>query len=899
MSLNLNLTPSGQLTLIESGTDIGFVDKWTSHISEAFSSSSEEGLFALAAAKATQPLSPTLAYWREFSSKYLIKLIRIPGTDSAKITAILPPSEAELSTTLLSAPPMQGGEYLSIEVLTLLWQKLDAWVVTSIHESKTELSVWLGTHAPIWQQVGRVCFHLAENKGDVDLPFAFMATYSPKLSTSGQVQYKPLGRALQEYAGDKNKAALLKLLSPVFNASEKLEFIREMIQSGDIYHPIAWSSREAYQFFKNIPVFEESGLLVRVPNWWRKPPRPQVQVSIGDENISRLGSDALLDFKIDVVLEGEMLSKAELDELLQSDEGLVLIRGKWVEVSGEKLKEALQHWRKVEKDAAEDGISFIEGMRMLAGAPVDLGSGVGKIETDRLWTEIKAGAWLSNTLASLRNPENVKSSIDLDHFQGILRPYQETGFQWLYLLSGLGLGACLADDMGLGKTVQMLALLTALKNEGKTDAFPSLLVLPASLLANWKAEIERFSPSLTTRFIHTSETEKETLLKIANNPSDELSGVDLVLTTYGMLHRQPWLKELEWQLIILDEAQAIKNPGTRQTRAVKQLKSNARVALTGTPVENRMADLWSLFDFLCPGLLGSHRKFKGFVKNLESRMEDRYAPLRRLVSPYILRRLKSDKSIVPDLPDKTEVKTFCGLTKKQVALYSKSVDELKYGLQNKDGIDRRGLVLKYLIRFKQICNHPSQLLGDRDYNGVDSGKFARLQSISEEIFSRQEKMLIFTQFREMTNPIADFLEEEFGVRGLILHGGTAVKQRKILVDKFQNDSGFPFFVLSLKAGGTGLNLTAAAHVIHFDRWWNPAVENQATDRAYRIGQHKNVLVHKFMTRGTIEENIDVLIEDKKQLSDGILNTGAETILTEMSDEELLNVVALDINRAEL
>ena len=424
-------------------------------------------------------------------------------------------------------------------------------------------------------------------------------------------------------------------------------------------------------------------------------------------------------------------------------------------------------------------------------------------------------------------------------------------------------------------------------------------MLPASLLANWKAEIQRFAPTLKAVFIHPSETDKATLAALARKPGKGLTKTDVVLTTYGMLPRQKWLLEMEWWLVILDEAQAIKNPSTRQTKTVKQLKANARIALTGTPVENRLSDLWSLFDFLCPGLLGSTARFKKFVKILEAREHDRYAPLRNLVQPYVLRRLKTDKSIISDLPDKTEMKAFCGLTKKQAAMYAKSVAELAVALEGLDGIKRRGLVLAYLMRFKQICNHPSQFLGDGAYKPDDSGKFDRLVTICEEIKSRQEKVLVFTQFREMTEPIAAFLSDVFGQEGLVLHGGTAVKKRRTLIDRFQKEDGPPFFVLSLKAGGTGLNLTAASHVVHFDRWWNPAVENQATDRAFRIGQHRNVVVHKFICQGTVEEKIDALIEEKTNLADDILKAGAESLLTEMSDEELLNIVALDVDRTKL
>jgi non-specific serine/threonine protein kinase len=372
---------------------------------------------------------------------------------------------------------------------------------------------------------------------------------------------------------------------------------------------------------------------------------------------------------------------------------------------------------------------------------------------------------------------------------------------------------------------------------------------------------------------------------------------DLVITTYGMLARLDALRQQPWNLAILDEAQAIKNADTRQARAVKEVKASARFALTGTPVENRAADLWSIFDFLNPGLLGSAAAFTRFLRARDAADQPDYAPLRALTRPYILRRLKTDKRVIADLPDKTEVRAWCSLTKPQAALYQKAVSELAEALESADGIQRKGLVLAFIMRFKQICNHPSQWLADGGYAPEASGKFTRLRELAEEISERQEKALVFTQFREITDPLAGFLGEVFGRPGLVLHGGTAVAQRRKLVEAFQRDDGPPFFLLTVKAGGSGLNLTQAAHVIHFDRWWNPAVENQATDRAFRIGQKQNVLVHKFVCRGTIEERIDQVIEDKKSLSTELLEGGGEKLLTEMNNDELLRFVALDLHRA--
>jgi non-specific serine/threonine protein kinase len=378
---------------------------------------------------------------------------------------------------------------------------------------------------------------------------------------------------------------------------------------------------------------------------------------------------------------------------------------------------------------------------------------------------------------------------------------------------------------------------------------------------------------------------------------ERIGAYDLVITSYGSLLRTPWLCDTAWCVAVIDEAQAIKNPSALQTKAVKTLKAGARIALTGTPVENRLGDLWSIFDFINPGLLGTAKEFTRFTKKLSSQPHAAFAPLRELVRPYILRRLKTDKSVIADLPDKTELKTFCSLSKQQAALYGQSVAELAKQLEEVEGIQRRGLILGYLMRFKQICNHPSHWLGSGDWAESESGKMTRLRDLAEVIAAKQEKLLVFTQFRETTGPLAAFLSSIFGRPGLVLHGETAVKNRQQLVRRFQEDEGVGFFVLSLKAGGSGLNLTAASHVVHFDRWWNPAVENQATDRAFRIGQKKNVLVHKFVCRGTVEEKIDEMIESKRALARDVLESGPDLLLTELKDDELLKLVALDINKA--
>ncbi len=897
MTWEIAVTPAGHLLLEESGSsETALPDPWSKSLADAFSAHQVSGLFALAARSSSSPLSPSVTYWREFACLFLTELCRTPELADKGLKSIEAPPLPELEMMLSSMPPMRGAEYLNVEMLRNFWNELDSWVFEAVSSSDTTLSSWLKKNAPLWHQVGRVCFHLAENKRDAGFPFAFMATYAPRMSRGGRVQYQPLSKALQAYAGERNKKALVNLLSPVQLACEKSAFVRELVESKDVFHPLMWTPAEAYRLLKEVPILEESGLLVRLPDWWRKRPRPRVTVTIGEKKQNSLGLDAMLDFRADLVLGDTRLTQEEIRQILNAQEGLLYIKGQWIEIDSERLSEALAHWSQVEKQAAQGGISFIEGMRLLAGAPSNLDGDGAAFDEDCQWSFVNAGSWLAETLNSLRDPNRLAATKQSTSFHGTLRSYQKVGHDWLWFLSSLGLGACLADDMGLGKTIQILALLLSIKEAKRLPPRPSLLVLPASLLANWKGEIERFAPALRALFVHPAESSASDLAALNTEPDKSLGGVDLVLTTYGMLARQSWLLDRKWRLVILDEAQTIKNPSAQQTRTVKKLKSESRIALTGTPVENRLSDLWSIFDFLCPGLLGSTARFKSFVKSLDAREHNRYAPLRNLVSPYILRRLKTDKTIISDLPDKTEMKVFCGLAKQQAVLYSRLVEELSLALKTVDGIKRRGLVLSFILKFKQICNHPSQLLADGEYDPAASGKFDRLRIICDEIASRQEKVLVFTQFQEMTSPIATFLSEIFGRSGVVLHGGIAVSKRKDIVDMFQRADTAPFAVLTVKAGGTGLNLTAASHVIHFDRWWNPAVENQATDRAYRIGQHRNVLVHKFICRGTIEEKIDALITEKSELADDILADGGEGMLTELSDRELLDMVSLDLER---
>jgi superfamily II DNA or RNA helicase len=880
-------------------------------IERAFLDGQGAGLLHLGTMEVKTALPPSLAFARGFAQRYITQLCHLgEGAVPQDVELVAPPDDDELSTIALDAPPMLGLEYLDAEALRTAWLDLDAQVRGEAIASGKGVRAYLHEKNPLWRLVGRVTFHLAENKRDEDNPFAFLATYASGVSERGEAQHLPLARALQEYAGGANRKRLVALLTPIREASETLPWVQELVASGDIYHPLAWTPPEAHRFLRDVPALEASGLIVRIPNWWKadRPPRPQVSVRIGGQSVAALGAESLLDFSVAVTLGGETLTEAEKRELLSSSGGLVRLRGQWVEADGEKLATALAHWKRVERDARSGGISFYEGMRLLAGAS-ETGNVVGEVpEPLREWSGIEPGDGLHELLARLRNPEHEKDIL-AKGLQATLRPYQLAGVKWLALLTRLGLGACLADDMGLGKTIQVLALLLYLRSEEARDTSgrtrsgreagsraPSLIVAPASLIANWKSELERFAPGLSLFVAHPSESSVD--LNDEQQLEAALEGADLAITTYGLVTRTQSLRRRPWRVVVLDEAQAIKNAGARQARAVKQLTAASRIALTGTPVENRLSDLWSLFDFLNPGLLGDARAFATTAKRLAQGTDQPYAPLRRLVQPYILRRLKTDKRVISDLPEKTEVRAFCGLTREQAALYERCVQDLAEKLARTEGIQRRGTVLAHLMQLKQICNHPAQWQGQGGYAADRSGKFERLGALCEELAERQERALVFTQFREIAEPLAHHLGEVFSRPGLVLHGGTAVSKRRALVEEFQREDGPPFFVLSLKAGGTGLNLTGASHVIHFDRWWNPAVENQATDRAFRIGQKRNVVVHKFVCRGTVEEKIDALIEAKADLARDLLEEGGgEQLLTEMNDNELLRIVALDIHKA--
>jgi non-specific serine/threonine protein kinase len=850
-------------------------------IMSASPNNQDEWLLRLGLSDPDIKLSPSLDYFRKISQTFTQKLLKTSDLENLRDALDLSLSETEILSLLDYVPMMPGSEYINADFIDNLCDRFHHFFVTSIADYEGSVESFIQTFRSDIHLVGRIYFHLVENKKGEN-PFAFMATYSTRLNTEGKSRHLPLQYALEEYGDDQEK--LMDLLITVYRAAEKSALVNEMIETGEIFHPLSWAPNEAYTFLKEIALYEDAGILCRIPNWWKaKGASSSVSINMGEKKPSLLGMDTLLGFNASILIGGMALSPAEAKQLLAETEGLAFIKNKWVPVDHEKLKQTLDAYEKARK-YIKDGLTIREAMQLQLNPQkwIDLDN------DDEDQISISNGEWFESVMQKLRNPDQTQNAKLNSQFKAKLRDYQKKGLNWLYYMHQLNFGACLADDMGLGKTVQLLAFLNSIYQKKKHNA--SLLILPASLITNWVNEIHQFYPKLKYYVAHPGFHPQS--VKIERS-AKELDKYDLVITTYALSYRYEWIQQYCFQYIILDEAQAIKNPNTKQSKGIKKLSSTNRIIMTGTTIENRLSDLWSLFDYLNPGLLGNKKEFSEFIKSLKNN-QGGYKRLRRIIQPYILRRLKTDKSIISDLPDKVEMKTFAELSKKQIVLYEKIVSDMKKVIENSDGIQRKGLILSALIKFKQICNHPDQYLGIDTYEEKHSGKFSRLRDICETICEKRERVLVFTQFKEITTHLAEFLKSIFDKDGVIIHGSISVKKRKECIDRFQSDNYVPFMVLSLKAGGVGLNLTKANHVIHFDRWWNPAIENQATDRAFRIGQKKNVIVHKFITRGSIEEKIDQMIEEKKQLSNDIIGSAGENWITEMNNDEIMHLFQLKL-----
>lgn len=863
--LNFLFTEKGFLLDEKDETYPHEIQKWK----EKFGKSFIQALYNLGFEEKPAWLDAAGSYLYMVADQFLQQLTRLPDIELLREKVVIPVDE-DIAEKLLNAVPFTlGSEHVTLKWIQGIFTQLQNVFADEIKKYDGTVSLYLADKSQHLRVPERIFFHLVECK-DKDYPFAFLATYATK-DSKGKVKHMPLRYALTEYNAKRDK--LLELLACLNKASEASGLIGEFVTKGEMFHPLRLTAEEAWHLLKDIPAIEQAGIVCRIPNWWKKKAyNISMSVNLGEEKPSLLGMGTILQMVPQLTVDGITLTQDEIRSLQAQTEGLAYLKGKWIEVNHSHLEKLLQEMENYKGD-----LTLLQALRMgIESEQGKAGADVGPIVTN--------GTWLSELLKNLRTPRNIRSAVVPKSFHAVLRPYQKSGYTWLNYMDKLGFGACLADDMGLGKTVQVLAYLEKLRKTKKNARV--LLVVPASLIGNWQKESEKFAPEMSVVILHGGGAKK----------LGEFVKVDdsfLTITTYGMVTRILELEQITWDCLILDEAQAIKNPTTKQTRQVKKLKGSMRIAMTGTPIENDLTNLWSLFDFLNKGLLGGSQEFHEYCKHLEEYPEG-YAKLKSMISPFMLRRVKTDKTIIADLPEKIEQVDYVALSKKQTVLYRKYVSELAERLEKSDGMERRGLVLASLMKLKQICNHPDQYLGQNTFDEKESGKFAMLRELCETIYEKRERVLIFTQFKEITPYLDEFLSEIFHRHGFVLHGGTPIAARNQMVESFQGEKYVPYMVLSVKAGGTGLNLTKASHVIHFDRWWNPAVENQATDRAYRIGQKKNVMVHKLVCKGTIEEKINELLESKKELAANVIGSGGENWITEMSNEELLSVLKLEV-----
>lgn len=862
---------------IEGTADTPAITYWR----DRFKNDKFQALYELGFDKAQTAKTASFEFLSLIAEKFVEEfLINIPEIELIRgnLGADIP--ENIRGSILNSVPFVLGAEFINEDWLNNIFAKLVAIFNKEVSDYSGTVAQYMIDKRQDLKIPERVFFHLVENKKDIEFPFAFLATYATtvkvknaKKSAQQIVRHMPLSYALKEFKSDHSK--LLALLSCLNKAAEVSSLINEFVDSGEMLHALKLTSWEAYEILKAIPALEERGILCRIPNWWRHK-TSSVRLSVKFESKSMLGYDSLLSMIPELSVDGVTLNRREIKDILRQTDGLAMIKGKWVEVDKERLQSLLDRM-----DDFNGDISFFEAMRLKAGME-------GNDEDEITFSN---GDFIAETIKKLTNANELPKPKVPKSVKAELRPYQLSGYAWLNLMTELKLGACLADDMGLGKTLQVLTLLESFRTRNKNAKI--LLIVPASLLGNWESETARFTPKINIHILHgRSKAVLEQELK------DEISF--LTVTTYTTAAKLEELQNIQWDAVILDEAQAIKNAGTKQTKAIKKIPAGIRIAMTGTPVENNLSNLWSLFDFLNKGLLGSADEFHEFTKSIGDNPQD-YRKLRGIVSPFILRRLKTDKSIISDLPDKMEMIDYVSLSKRQIVLYREQVRELAELLAEDENdmtaIKRSGVILSTILKLKQICNHPDQYLGQGAFVPSESGKFEMLREICETIHEKREKVLIFTQFREIIDSLSEYLSGIFNREGLIIHGGTRVKKRTELVETFNNTNEFPFMILSLKAAGVGLNLTGANHVIHFDRWWNPAVENQATDRAFRIGQQKNVFVHKFVAKGTIEERINDIIESKKSLAENVIGSG-ENWITKLSNKEILEVMSFTPARSE-
>lgn len=809
---------------------------------------------------------------RHFSEHLLTEIVSntyLPASFDKKITG----------TLIADCLGAKNGSHYAQNTNGELYQQWRVWR-DRIHQSQTSVPFYL-------------CFQLQDPpKSEEAWQLQFLV--APKQDPSLQISLLDYWRLkpdrqqeLQKYFGDSFEQHLL------LNLGYAARIYPQLWQGLETDQPIGipLELTAALDFLQESAwVLENAGYKVIVPAWWTPQGRQRAKIklrakgksvsSASDKSKSYFSQERLVQYQYDLAIGDQKISEEEWRELVQAKSPLVQFRGQWMHLDQDKMQQMLEFWKT--QQAENPDMSLLDFMRMTAEGGDDV-----EVDFNRDKT-------LAQMLKQLQDKSKLAAITDPKTLQGTLRDYQKRGVSWLHYLEQLGLNGCLADDMGLGKTVQVIARL-AQEREQATESGtipPTLLIAPTSVVGNWRKEIQKFAPHLRSIVHHGNERAKA--VKDFEAMADQN---DVVITSFTLARKDSKLFDaVPWHRIVLDEAQNIKNPKAAQTKAILKLSATHRLALTGTPVENRLLDLWSIFNFLNPGYLGKQTQFR---KNFElpiqkdnDRMQS--ATLKKLVEPFILRRVKTDKSIIKDLPDKVEQKLYCNLTKEQASLYEAVVKDISGEIDEMDGIQRKGIILSTLLKLKQICNHPRQFLQDEsDFTPERSHKLSRLTEMITEVMEEGESLLVFTQFTELGDALEKYLRQTHHYNTYYIHGGTHRHKRERMITEFQEpDTGPSVFILSLKAGGVGITLTKANHVFHFDRWWNPAVEDQATDRAFRIGQEKNVFVHKFVAIGTLEERIDEMIEDKKKLAGAIVGSD-ESWLTELDNESFKKLISLN------
>lgn len=816
-------------------------------------------LFELAFSEIKE-LSASVAFLKYISKEFINSVVNDPGFNLRPKPEPILLSDQTVHNIVKNVPYATGSEHVTAFWVSRIIELLNQTYSLSCTSSGESPRLFIAHKSNAVSIPSRIYFHLVENKQRDNFPFAFLATYTTIIN--GTITHAPLKNALSELRN--NQQELRVLIQSITDIAEESSFVKHLLDTGDIFYPIKFLDDEAYCFLKEALLYESHGVICRIPHWYNDH-NNSIKLNIDEkEQYQRSFFNKLVinQFSPQLIYHGIPITVEEAKSLLIKKEGLEQIKGHWVENNHQQLTALLEEYESL----VNDGTTLLDIIKNKAGI------GYNEAKTNSVSIEFSRDnfveEFLNKAISSVATVPVPKP------FETILRHYQIEAYNWLNALKELGMGACLADDMGLGKTVEVLSFLERIRHEGASRI---LIIVPATLVDNWRHEVSKFAPDMDL-FV----------LRGRNEPSGTSVNAYLTICTYQTAIKSEYICRVNWDAVILDEAQAIKNFYTAQAKKVKQLKAGTRIVLTGTPIENNMVDLWSIFDFLNPGLLGTRQEFIALFLRLQSK-PDGYKDIKTLINPFILRRIKTDKSIISDLPDKNEIDITISLTKEQIILYKRVVEAMNASIRkHHDRKEERIIVMTSLMKLKQVCNHPGQYYGDTYYDPDLSGKFTELKRICETINEKNERVLVFTQFKEIIPALDQLLEGLFCQKGFSIDGSTSMKKRDEYVQAFQAGKA-PYMVLSLKTAGVGLNLTAAQNVIHFDRWWNPAAENQATDRAYRIGQTKDVTVYRFITANTIEEVINTMLKTKQELADLIINDLDGNIISKLSTEEILKV----------